>query len=124
MNNTYRQCQSTTNDGSICTREAVYKLDLTKGKKLFGVTIVPKINCCFFCTQHAKQLAVTGIIKATDSIFIPYLLSQYDEPSRFIVDENYREALLNPSAINLATKFVLSSKYKNELLEKLKKITT
>jgi len=53
------KCQASTLSGHPCSRNAVIKLDLTKGKKIFGYTVIPKRNCCFFCLQHTAVL--TGV---------------------------------------------------------------
>jgi len=51
-------CQATTADGSQCSRPAVVKIDLTRGIKVIGVA---PVDCCFYCTQHAKILATNKI---------------------------------------------------------------
>lgn len=46
-------CQAITQSGKQCIRRAKIQLDLTKGKKFYGIEVVPKTGCCFFCIQHA-----------------------------------------------------------------------
>jgi hypothetical protein len=53
------KCQALTVSGHPCSRNSIVKLDLTRGKKLFGYTVIPKKNCCFFCLQHTAVL--TGV---------------------------------------------------------------
>lgn len=50
-------CQALTMSGDQCTRQAKIKFDMTKGTKLMGYLAIPKINCCFFCTQHSAFIA-------------------------------------------------------------------
>lgn len=51
-------CQAKTADGRQCTRAATLKIDLTRGVQSIGVK---GIDCCFYCTQHAKILAVSKL---------------------------------------------------------------
>lgn len=51
-------CQAITADGRQCTRAATLKIDLTRGVQSIGVK---GIDCCFYCTQHAKILAVSKL---------------------------------------------------------------
>ncbi len=48
-------CQAMTQYGTQCSRKARINLDLRKGKKILGYQVIPKINCCFFCLQHAAM---------------------------------------------------------------------
>ncbi len=40
-------CQAVTANGKACKRKATYELDLTKGVKVLGIEVCPKIGCCF-----------------------------------------------------------------------------
>lgn len=51
-------CQAVTTSGAQCTRPAHIKIDLTRGIETIGVK---GVDCCFYCTQHAKILAVTKL---------------------------------------------------------------
>lgn len=51
-------CQAVTASGGQCTRPAHIKIDLTRGIETIGVK---GVDCCFYCTQHAKILAVTKL---------------------------------------------------------------
>lgn len=62
-NGTESCCQAITQSGLQCTRKAVFNLDLTKGKKVFGYEVIPPMNCCFLCSQHAAVWAAYGITK-------------------------------------------------------------
>lgn len=56
-------CQAMTQNGKQCTRRARIKLDLTKGKKVYGYEIVPKTGCCFFCIQHTAIITGFAVYK-------------------------------------------------------------
>lgn len=48
-------CQAITHNGTKCSRKATINIDLKKNRVIFGMNI-PKVNCCFFCKQHASIL--------------------------------------------------------------------
>lgn len=51
-------CQALTAENIQCSRPATIQIDLTKGIKVIGVG---PVDCCFYCTQHARILATTKI---------------------------------------------------------------
>jgi len=63
-------CQAVTKNGTQCVRRARIKLDLTKGKKIYGYKIIPKTGCCFYCIQH------TAIITGFAMYKIGWLLAE------------------------------------------------
>ena len=70
-------CQAITQEGSQCTRRAKIKFDLTRGKKIMGIQVIPKIKCCFFCTQHAATL--TGYAVYEIGMFLATKDLEWDE---------------------------------------------
>lgn len=62
------RCQSILSNKERCSRDAVFKLDLKKQRKILGIEI-PTVDCCRYCSQHAKQLvtgfSVYGLIQLT-----------------------------------------------------------
>lgn len=56
-------CQSSTSNGKRCTRKAIINFDLTRGIKIWNFEVVPKTQCCFFCTQHAAMYTGYGIVE-------------------------------------------------------------
>lgn len=69
-------CQALTSSGSKCTRAARFQLDLTKERKVMGITI-PRVKCCFFCTQHL--IMYTGIAASKISQIIAESKLDWDE---------------------------------------------
>jgi hypothetical protein len=53
-------CQAKTEDGVQCSREATWKVDMTKGVTFKGYKVMSEMNCCFYCSQHAKMYAARG----------------------------------------------------------------
>lgn len=62
-------CQAYTKTGDKCSRLATFNLDLTQGTLLFNKKIIPPINCCFMCTQHAGMWASYGFAKLTMALY-------------------------------------------------------
>jgi hypothetical protein len=66
-----KRCQAINNDKERCSRDAVFKLDLRKKRKMVGYEL-PTFDCCFYCSQHARMIAgswvIYGLIKATPLI--------------------------------------------------------
>lgn len=50
----YTRCQAILPNNERCSREAVFKLDLKKSRKVMGIE-VPTTDCCKFCTQHVTM---------------------------------------------------------------------
>ena len=84
-------CQAMTMDSHQCTRKAKIKFDLTKGKKIFGYEVIPKLKCCFFCLQH------TVVLTGYTTNEIGWMMATYDL--------DWDEYLaINPSYLNVKMK--------------------
>ena len=46
------RCQAITKNGEQCERISDFIIDLRQGYNIKGVKVIPKIDCCLFCTQH------------------------------------------------------------------------
>lgn len=56
------RCQALTHGGKQCSRDATVKIDLRKARNVFGYEL-PRVNCCFYCTQHATILTGIAVTK-------------------------------------------------------------
>ena len=75
-------CQAYTDYGSLCTRKAYIKVDLTKDMKLFGKTM-PKADCCMFCKQHSIIMAVNY------GTYAMYQLVEYLATRKMTIEDYY-----------------------------------
>jgi hypothetical protein len=66
-----KRCQAINANNERCSRSATFQIDLSKSRKVFGIPI-PQVKCCFYCTQHTKQLfgslLLTGLVHAIPMI--------------------------------------------------------
>lgn len=70
-------CQSLVKNGKRCSRTARISFDLTKGVKIWGIDVIPKFNCCFFCTQHAAVYTGYGMVEI--GMFLASMDLDWDE---------------------------------------------
>lgn len=59
-------CQAITQRGMQCQRAATVSIDLMKQRSIFGYKL-PRVNCCFFCSQHAAMLTGIAIQKISQT---------------------------------------------------------
>jgi hypothetical protein len=69
-------CQAVTAWGYRCTRQAKIQIDLTKDRSILGYKL-PKVNCCFFCIQHAA--IYTGLMSAKLSKIVAEAQLSWDD---------------------------------------------
>jgi hypothetical protein len=77
------KCEAITKTGEQCTRDAVFKLDLKKERKLLGIPL-PKINCCIYCSQHTNALLKTLSLRAVATLN-PLILKQFMTPDQKLI---------------------------------------